>query len=69
MPEEMSCNGTEQHVYHHNDGKAKVSVGIERNTKGYNWSVSVSNASSVQEALALLEEARTQMANSYGEPV
>jgi len=58
----------EQHLYHHNDGRIKINVSIERNTKGYNWSIDVSNAATVDEAIAQLEDGRAKLAALYGEP-
>lgn len=59
---------TIQHVYHHNDPtQPKITLGIEKNTKGYNWSVSVSGASGVAEALVLLNAANEELKAQYGQ--
>lgn len=44
----------EQHLYHHNDQDPRISMKIEKNSKGYNWECSVSGAKTVEEAIALL---------------
>lgn len=60
----------EQHIYHHSDKSGPtVSVKTEKNTKGYNWEASVSGASSVEEALDLLEKAEKGLRALYGERV
>jgi len=55
----------EQHIYHHNDGVLKVSMKVERNSRGVNWEVSVSNSSSVDECLAVLEDAEKKLRSKY----
>jgi len=58
----------DQHIYHHSDSDgARVSVKVERNTKGFNYEVSVSGAKSVEEALALLNDAIAKLRATYGE--
>jgi hypothetical protein len=57
----------EQHIYHHNDSDGiRVSVKVERNTKGYNWEASVSGAKTVEDALKTLQEVSVKMAQTYG---
>jgi hypothetical protein len=57
----------EQHVYHHTEpSPAKINVKIERNTKGYNFEVTVTGASSVDEALALISDANAKLKEQYG---
>lgn len=66
----LSSENKELHVYHHSDNDgAKVSVKAEKNTKGYNWEISVSGASSVEEAMAKLKDAESQLKAEYGERV
>ena len=59
---------TDQHVYHHNDPAPRVSVKVEHNSRGYNWEASVSGASSVQEAMALLTAAEAALNGKFGAP-
>lgn len=47
----------EQHIYNHSDRPARVNVTVERNTKGFNYGATVVDATSVEEALTLLDEA------------
>ena len=58
----------EQHVYHHNvsDGP-KVNLKVERNSRGFNWEVTVTGASSADEALSILKDAEAKLAAQYGE--
>lgn len=61
--------GQEQHVYHHSDpAQPKVTVSVEKNTKGYNWSASVNGAATVEEAMNMLKEAEKALNKEYGEP-
>lgn len=58
----------EQHVYHHNvsDGP-KVNVKVEKNSRGYNFEVTVTGASSVDEALKVVVDAETKLKAAYGQ--
>lgn len=60
----------EQHIYHHydNDG-AKINVKVERNSKGYNWEVTVMGASTIAEACKLLYQAEQELQTKFGQPV
>ena len=57
----------EQHVYHHtvNDGP-KVNLKVEKNSRGYNYEVTVSGASSTDEAMAITKDAEAKLAAQYG---
>lgn len=57
----------ETHFYHHydNDG-ARVTVKVERNTKGYNWEAAVTGAKTVDEAMVLLEDAEAKLRTKFG---
>ena len=60
---------TEQHVYYHNDyDGARINVGIEKNTKGYNWNATVTGAKTVAEAILLLNQANSELKALYGVP-
>ena len=44
-----------EHVWHHSQPpEPHVSVSAEKNSKGWTWSVSVSGAESVEQAMAML---------------
>ena len=61
---------SDQHVYHHNDPvQPKVRLSVEKNTKGYNWSVEISYASSVDEAIRLMVEAEGELQKRFGAKV
>lgn len=57
-----------QHIYHHsnNDGP-RINVKVEKNTKGYNWELTITAAPSVAAAIALLTETETALRVIYGE--
>lgn len=57
----------EQHIYHHydNDG-VRITVKVEKNTKGFNYEASVTGAKTVEEALATLKEAQAKLQATYG---
>jgi len=61
MPQE------EQQVVHFYHKEPSISMGIERNTKGYNWRVKVADAPSVEEALKLLTQGNDELKAAYGE--
>lgn len=58
-----------QHVYHHtvSDGP-RINVKVEKNSRGYNFEVTVTGAASVDEALALVADAEKRLAAQYGQP-
>lgn len=57
----------ESHVYTHAEkATPTVNLSIEKNTKGFNWGVTVVGAESVEQALALLDKARDEMSHRYG---
>lgn len=45
------------HVYTHSDRQPRVNVKAERNSRGYNYEATVTDATSVEEALAMLDKA------------
>lgn len=56
----------DQHIYHHNDSDgARVNVKVEKNTKGYNYEATVTGAKSVDEAMALLNDAVAKLKATY----
>jgi len=60
----------EQHIYHHyDDDKPRISVEIEKNTKGYNHKIAISGAKSVDEVLALIADAQAKLLILLNPPV
>lgn len=57
----------EIHHYHHEDDKTRVNVSFEKNTKGYNFSATVTGAKTIEEAMAMLVAARDQLEQQFGE--
>jgi hypothetical protein len=58
----------DQHIYHHNDNTPRLSAKAEKNTKGYNWEASVSNAATVDETMELLQKLTDSLQRAYGNP-
>lgn len=58
----------EQHVYHQNDDRPRFSTKVERNTKGFNWEVGVSNCTDPEECVKLTRQVAGSMARVYGAP-
>lgn len=57
----------DQHIYHHNEPhEPQVNMSIEKNSRGFNYTVTVINARSVAEAIALLREAREKLEAELG---
>ena len=57
----------DKHIYHHYDSDgARVTVKVEKNSKGYNWEAAVSGAKTVEEAMQKLKEAEAQLLATYG---
>ena len=57
----------EQHIYHHSDNDGvRITVKVEKNTKGFNYEASVTGAKTVEEALQVLTEAQTRLQSIYG---
>lgn len=56
----------EQHIYHHSDNDgARVNVSFEKNSRGFNYSATVTNAKSVEEAMKMLVEAEGRLADKF----
>jgi len=56
----------EQHIYYHTaNDKPRLSVKAEKNSKGYNFEASVSNAENVEEAMKLLAELTSALEAKY----
>ncbi len=55
-----------QHIYNHYDKQCvTLNVKVEKNTRGYNFEVTVIGASSVDEAMALIKDAETKLRYAY----
>lgn len=63
----MNLRTSAQHIYHHYDDAPKVNIKVERNSRGYNWEVTVSGAKSPDEALAIIQETEAKLKATYGE--
>ncbi len=58
----------EQHIWHHQEqATMRLNVTLEKNSKGYNFSVVVVNAPDCELALDVLDQARSELANRYGD--
>lgn len=44
-----------------------INVNMERNSRGVTWGVSVVGARSTEEAMALLDKTRSEMAHRFGD--
>ena len=56
------------HVYNHYDqAPMLIHVEVTKNTKGYNWTASVSNATSEVDALSMLDKLNENLKAQYGE--
>ncbi len=52
----------EVHVYHHSEpARARVGIKVERNSRSINWEISISDASSPEEAVKLFLETLTEL--------
>jgi hypothetical protein len=55
----------DQHTFHHNDENPRITVKVEKNSRGVNWEVSISNATDPDIALSLLHETETRIKAIY----
>lgn len=67
LEQEEPMETNDQHIYHHNDKTPSISMEVEKNTKGYNWRVKVSDAASIEEALRLLNQGNDELKKAYGQ--
>lgn len=57
-----------QHVYHHTDNDGpRINTSVERNSKGYNYTATVTGARSPEEAMQLLAATLAQLRDLLGE--
>jgi hypothetical protein len=60
----------EEHIYHHSDNDGvRISIKVEKNTKGFNYEASISGAKNVDEAFAALRDAQYRLEKEYGAQV
>ena len=58
-----------QHIYHHSDSDGvRISVKVEKNTKGFNYEASVSGAKTPEEALEVVKKVQKSLELQYGGP-
>ena len=67
LEQEEPMETNDQHVYHHNDKNPSISMEVEKNTKGYNWRVKVSDVASIEEGLRLLNQGNDELKKAYGQ--
>lgn len=67
MPTNETIENTQHVIHHYEQTKATVNVKAIKNTKGYNWEVSIHNAESVEEGMKLLREAEAALKKEFGE--
>lgn len=54
-------------VYHHRDDDGpRITLGLEKNTKGYNWNVSITGCASLDTMERMLYEAELRLRGRYG---
>lgn len=57
----------EQHIFHHSDTDGvRVNMSIEKNSRGFNYSVTVVGAKTVEEGMRALQEAEAALKAEYG---
>ena len=55
------------HVYHHrDDDRPRINVSVEKNSKGYNWTVTVTSAADLDQAIRIIGDAEERLRNYYG---
>ena len=57
----------EQHIYHHSDNDGvRISMKVEKNTKGFNYEASVTGAKTVEEGMTALKAAQASLEAQFG---
>jgi hypothetical protein len=57
-------NQTEQHIYHHGEvHEPRIGIKVEKNSRGTNVEISISDARSADEAVALYRKVKEQLLN------
>lgn len=60
----------DQHVYYHQElDTPRINLEVEKNSRGFNWKAVVVNATSVDEAMAMLADAEARLRELYGEKI
>lgn len=63
----MPIDTNETHHYHHTvKGEPTVNVKVEKNSKGFNYEVTVVGARSLDEAMELIMRAEARLAGAFG---
>jgi hypothetical protein len=57
----MSNAMSDEHIYRHEDETPRISMKVERNSRGYNWECGVSNCIDADAAIALLKAAEAKL--------
>lgn len=52
---------SELHVYHHSESTPRITLNVERNSRSTTYSITVVGASSIDEAILLLREAKQKI--------
>ena len=67
MAGNFHTSDNEQHIYHHSDRDgARVNVKAERNSKGWNYEATVTDAKSPDEAMQLLLQTIASLEAKFG---
>ena len=64
----MEYENQASHVYHHTVSETKVNMKLEKNSKGFNYEVTVTGASTADEALEIIRDAEQKLYAAYGQP-
>lgn len=57
----------EAHIYHHRDDDGpRINVAVEKNSKGYNWTVTVTSARDLDQALRIIGDAEQRLRDHFG---
>jgi len=54
----------EQHIFHHSEG-IKLNLSVEKNSRGYNYSATVTNSATVEEAMTVLKDAVSRLRKEF----
>lgn len=50
----------------HQDNGPRINVKVEKNTRGFNYEASITNAPDIKTAMALLHDAQVELEKRYG---
>jgi len=64
----MNEQANEVHHYHHSETNGpRLNVKVVKNTKGWNYEITVTGAATPAEALAMIDDTEAQLIARYGE--